>query len=341
MKILAAVLAVILSAFAAQAQAVTSVTSPIQVNINGTGFAATDVINGPTGCTFTYQSPSLITGSCIGVVTVTGITVTNPCPTATYSATNWTTFSFSPQVSNFEIQFDITPTSALQDGVFGVGSLPATSTTSYNALAALIRTNDSGFIDARNGGGYAAVSSVPYVVNGTYHITEDISMSANTYSAYVGPAGGTRQTVALNYAFRTGAPTTPLAAFSINVDEGATTGTLKVCNFQILPYVAPSPTAYNVDLKWNASTCTNCTISGYTIYKGTSTAGPFTAVTPAPIPATTYTDPVHAGDSACYTVTATDTNNPPDVSKQATPVCAAIPVSIKRPSLLKRIVRAL
>ena len=66
-----------------------------------------------------------------------------------------------------------------------------------------MRFNPTGTIDARNSAAYAAVTTVPFSANTTYHFRLVVNVAAKTYSAYVTVPGGTEQTIATNYAFRT------------------------------------------------------------------------------------------------------------------------------------------
>jgi fibronectin type 3 domain-containing protein len=62
-----------------------------------------------------------------------------------------------------------------------------------------------------------------------------------------------------------------------------------------------------VDLSWNASTSS---VSGYRVYRGTVTGGPYTLMTSSLVPSTTFTDnAVTSGDSYYYVVTAVDASN--------------------------------
>src|SRR5262245_56507158 len=72
----------------------------------------------------------------------------------------------------------------------------------YTGFGALARFNPSGAIDARNGGAYAAASTIPYSANVSYHFRLVVNVPTHTYSVYVTPAGGAEQTVGTNFAFR-------------------------------------------------------------------------------------------------------------------------------------------
>ena len=64
-----------------------------------------------------------------------------------------------------------------------------------------------------------------------------------------------------------------------------------------------TPTTHGVTLTWAASTSTG--VTGYNVYRSSTTGGPYTKVTAAPITALTYDDQaVLAGQSYFYVVTA-------------------------------------
>lgn len=65
--------------------------------------------------------------------------------------------------------------------------------------------------------------------------------------------------------------------------------------------------AHSVDLDWIASAST---VSGYRVYRGTVTGGPYTLVTSSLVPSTSFADSsVTSGSSYFYVVTAVDASN--------------------------------
>ena len=112
----------------------------------------------------------------------------------------------------------------------GVVVLSNGAQTVYTGFATLVRFNPSGNIDARNGGAYAAASTIPYSAGVSYHFRLAINVTNHTYSIFVTPAGGAEQTVGTNFAFRTEQNTvTQLNWWGAFV--GSTTGSTKVCGF--------------------------------------------------------------------------------------------------------------
>ena len=75
------------------------------------------------------------------------------------------------------------------------------------------------------------------------------------------------------------------------------------------PVTAPStppnaPVAHYVDLYWATS---ESAVSGYNIYRGTQSGGPYASLNPSPIPSAAYTDQsVSSGLTYYYVTTAVD-----------------------------------
>lgn len=138
----------------------------------------------------------------------------------------------TPQTDSFTAELDATPLAATIDGGIGLSNGPQTV---FTGLACIGRFNQSGFIDARNGGSYSAVNSVPYVANQTYHFRFVVSLPNHTYSLYVTPPGQPEQTIASAYAFRTEQQsTTSINFWSVFADIGS----MQTSNF-----LAPSSTS--------------------------------------------------------------------------------------------------
>ena len=97
------------------------------------------------------------------------------------------------QTSAFVAEFDAVPGAANMDGVVG---LSTGAVSSYSGCAAMVRFNDQGAIDARNGGTYAAVTAIAYAAGKSYHFRLAIDPATHIYSVYVTPAGGSEQTLA-------------------------------------------------------------------------------------------------------------------------------------------------
>src|SRR3989475_653412 len=127
-------------------------------------------------------------------------TVCNLAVTCVTSAGSWQNVAFAAQSGAFVAEFDATPNNAAMDGVMGLSNGPAAA---YSSLAAIVRFNASGMIDAINGGVYAASAAIPYSAGTTYHFRFVVSVPAHTYSVYVQSGSGAEQLLASNFSFRT------------------------------------------------------------------------------------------------------------------------------------------
>ena len=117
----------------------------------------------------------------------------------TTPAGSWQNTPFANQTGSFGVQFDATPSQVDMNGVMGLSDGAATG---YTSLAAIARFNPTGDIDARNGGAYAAASTIPYQAGVSYHFRLVVDITTHTYSIFVTAPGGTEQTVGSGFAFR-------------------------------------------------------------------------------------------------------------------------------------------
>jgi hypothetical protein len=145
------------------------------------------------------------------------------CPVST---SVWQDTPVATQSTRFQATFDATPNLASMDVVtgFSLGTADA-----YPRLAASVRFNASGFIDARNGGSFAASTPVHYFAGQTYHFRMVIDPSIQRYSIYVTPPGSQEITLGTNFAFRINFSRLNYWAFN------AAKGSLSVCNFKVGP----------------------------------------------------------------------------------------------------------
>ncbi len=141
--------------------------------------------------------------------TTSGAWVSTPLPTAT---------------STMTVEFDATPSGSNIDGVFGLSDGTALG---YSNLAAIVRFNTSGMIDARNGGIYSALTAIPYVAGKTYRFRLYANLSNHKYNAYVSDNGATFQLIGKSYGFRT--EQSAVTALS-NLAMIAGAGSATVCN---------------------------------------------------------------------------------------------------------------
>ncbi len=145
----------------------------------------------------------------------------------------WQNDSFPSQTGPFEAQFDVTPSQANMAGVVGLSNGPAAA---YGALAGIVAFEQTGVIEARNGGAYAAAVALPYSAGTTYHFRLDVNLASHTYDIYVTPAGAAEQLLGSAFAFRT-----EQAAVSVLNDLGlyAGVGSATACNLTITAWTPP------------------------------------------------------------------------------------------------------
>ena len=152
------------------------------------------------------------------------------------SSAKWQNTAFAAQSASFGATFDATPAMAKMDGVTGLSLGPASGFTGY---AVVVRFNNTGFIDARNGGAYTATSQVPYVAGAKYHFRLAANPVAHTYSAYVTPPGAAEITLGTNFAFRTEqAAVSSLNSWGLFADAGSAS----VCSFAVTGGTPPPDT---------------------------------------------------------------------------------------------------
>jgi hypothetical protein len=165
---------------------------------------------------------------------------TNNATSCSTSSSSWANNSFASQNVSFTFDFDATPSATNIDSVTGLSSAAAGA---FTDLAAAVRFNNTGTIDARNGGAYAADTALSYVAGTSYHFTLTVNVTNHTYTVVVTPAGGSATTVATNYAFRTEqASVASLANWATN----STTGTQTTCGVTVAA-VAAGPKAGDIN----------------------------------------------------------------------------------------------
>jgi hypothetical protein len=170
---------------------------------------------------------SLFVGSLVGIAAPASFGAPASAPSCLQSVGSWVNSPLPRTEShNFRIAYDATPLNSRRDGVSGSSSGPAAG---YTSLAAALRFNTGGTIDARNGGSFTAASSIRFVAGTTYHVILDINGATHTYNAYV-VAGGVQRTLGTNLAFRT--EQSGVATLR-DVDALTVTGSQTLCNINV------------------------------------------------------------------------------------------------------------
>jgi hypothetical protein len=205
----------------------TGIFSPPSVN-GGSGTSTLNISTTPSTPSGSYTLTIIGTD---GTMTRSASTTLNVNPFApagcTITGTSWVNNSIPTHTGTFTTAFDATPSASLMDSIIGLSTTAASAPAD---MAVIVRFNDTGSIDAINGSGYASFTNIPYSGGLLYHFRVVANVSAHTYSAYVTPPGGTEQTLATDYAFRTQQATaSSLSWWNVY----ASTNWDTVCNFTI------------------------------------------------------------------------------------------------------------
>jgi len=184
----------------------------------------------PTAGTITNLNNFGMIDDTQGSATVCDFKVVTDCVT-TPAINTWLNTPFANQTGTFTATFEATPSQGPPLDV--VMALSSGAKTAFGDFACLVRLNQAGKIDARNGGGYEAANDISYEANVKYTFRLVVNVVARTYSIYVTPAGAAEQTVGIDFAFRpTAGAVTNLNNFGI-IDD--TEGSATVCAFKVVP----------------------------------------------------------------------------------------------------------
>jgi Abnormal spindle-like microcephaly-assoc'd, ASPM-SPD-2-Hydin len=148
------------------------------------------------------------------------------------SAGSWMNVPVQQQTGTFRVTYTASASAVNVDGVTGLSSGPANE---FSDLAAAIRFNSSGTIDAMNGSAYTAASTIRYSSGVPYQFTLFVNFSSHTYNAYVIIGTGIK-TIGTNLAFRT---TQSHVALLNNVGAMTAPGTTNVCNITLSRSTTP------------------------------------------------------------------------------------------------------
>jgi len=147
------------------------------------------------------------------------------CTTA--SGNTFQNAGFATQTGTFTAEYDATPSGS---PINGYVALSSGAQTAHTGFAAIARFNPDGNIDARNGAAYGAAGTIPYAASVSYHFRLVVNVASHTYSVFVTPQGGSEQTVAMNFAFRSEqSGVTNLNSRGV----WASTGSLTACSFLV------------------------------------------------------------------------------------------------------------
>ncbi len=119
----------------------------------------------------------------------------------------------------FRVVATLIPGAAGMDGGFGLSQGPVSF---WAEAAAIVLFDPTGVMRARNGSGYAARNTIPYMAGRQYKLRMEVNVPSHTYSVWVTPQGGSEVALAENYAFRSeSAAVTSLANWAVRAEIGS------------------------------------------------------------------------------------------------------------------------
>jgi len=140
----------------------------------------------------------------------------------------WQNDSVGAHAGVFSIEMNVTPGTGRLDGIVALSDGEGSG---FGDFAALVRFNNSGAIDARDGGTYAASNVVGYTGGQTYHLRLDVDVPNSVYDVYVTPPGTSSEiAVAQGFGFRT--ENVGVSELN-NLGAWAGSGTIKVCGYSV------------------------------------------------------------------------------------------------------------
>lgn len=227
---------------------------------------------------YTYRVRATDAAGNLSAYSNTVSVTTQEAPACITSSASWQAQAFENQSATFEVTYDGTPLTDHAGVLLGLSDSPVSQ---YSDLAVIVRFNDTGVIDARNGDDYSAASSIPYIANTAYHFRLVVNIATHTYNAYVTPDGGSEIAIGINYAFRSDqSAVSELGYWNLDPVMDA----LQVCNFavslqsDVTPPSAPSGlssrflTYSSFVLRWAAST-DDVAVIGYEVFKNGESIG--------------------------------------------------------------------
>jgi hypothetical protein len=141
----------------------------------------------------------------------------------------WANQGFVAQSRRLIVELAATPSASGIDAVVGLSDGPATQ---FRQLAAIVRFNPAGMIDARAGSVYRADASIPYTAGTAYRFRIHIDVQDHTYSVDVATGSRAWTSLARAYPFRAEqAQVGELSNLAVKVDSS--TGAVQVCDLQI------------------------------------------------------------------------------------------------------------
>jgi Abnormal spindle-like microcephaly-assoc'd, ASPM-SPD-2-Hydin len=306
----------------------TAANSPATVSLSGTGIQPQIAVV-PASVSFSNVT--------VGVTNTQSVTIRN-AGTASLSVTQATLAGTGFSLTGLSVPLSV---AAGGSSVFTVGFNPASASSFTGSLTLVSNAPSSPLVVALAGNGVAATllitptpSSLSFGSVNTGTSTMQAVTLANTGNASVTIS----QLAETGAGFTVSGCATPVTlaagqstSFNVTFDP-ATTGSLSG-NVTVTSNASNSPqvvsllgtgtavTAYSVALSWTAS---SSSYSGFNVYRGSQSGGPYAKVNTSLVPSASYSDPsVVAGDTYYYVATEVDTTGVE--SSYSTQVSAVIP----------------
>ncbi len=112
----------------------------------------------------------------------------------------WTNVPFAPRRDEtVTFRFDVR---ARARNINGVAGITLSRARAYSDVAMIVRMNELGNIDARDGADYAADRALPYLPDTIYTVVFEANLRRATYDVFVTPEGGSPITVRRGASFR-------------------------------------------------------------------------------------------------------------------------------------------
>jgi hypothetical protein len=247
--------------------------------------------------TVTATSAADNTKSAAATVTVTAATVSVGISPTSASLTTGGTQQFTATVSgssNTAVTWSATGGTVSASGLYtapsNAGTFKVTATSvadSTKSASATVTVSTAAVVSVS-----ISPASASILTNGTQQFAASVTGSSNTAVTW-SATGGTVSTGGFYMAPATAGKYTVMATSMADTTKSAS-ATVTVS----------APLQHSVTLSWTASTST---VSGYNIYRGTVSGGPYTQVNTALEPALNYVDnTVQSGQTYYYVVTSVD-----------------------------------
>jgi unsaturated chondroitin disaccharide hydrolase len=160
-----------------------------------------------------------------------------------FAVAQWDHGELPQQTGRFTLEFSAWPQDQNGFPIDAVIGLSDQRADSFDDLAVAVRFNDTGRIDVRNGGGYAADVDFPYDTAendedpNIYWFRLDVDIPNHRYSAWVHRTGGAEVQIANNYAFRTEQASVTRLGLINAFRDSPETGWAFFCDTKITPSV--------------------------------------------------------------------------------------------------------